>query len=596
MSASLQLHSLKLRLLLPYAVLIVLLTLLIGVITYVAGARAVTNLSDQMLREMAARMHESIRHHIDGSAAVLEAAFPVGMAAPKDIFTDRVGLRNRLWAATTLHPHTNDYVYYGNLAGQGVGLKRLADGTAELRVRPKDAEHRRYYHLSHINGELQYMRTEHTMFDPRERPWFQVAARLEQHTWTSVYIDFSLQDLVLTRARRVLNSQGEFEGVVATDVSLNALNDVIDDMGKSINGLAFVIEPSGDLLAISGERNVHFAEGSHIERITAYTSGNTLVNSIYLQIRHHFHDALAADQTSRKVAPDVHSLQMQDADGNPIHVAFVRVTDAAGLDWMAAVAVPRATILADVSRSVEWVLLAGAACLALALLIGMRIFGRIADDVRKLSEAVKRVGQGDLNTTFKTNRRDEVGELARNFSHMRHELFTDRLTGVSNRSALQHVLAGLTNASGKASTKPFALLFVDLNWFKPLNDRWGHDNGDRALQEIAQRLRSNTRNGDHVARLGGDEFVVLLQGVDNLAGAQTACAKLMSCISEPLTSLQGLPQDQLVYLSASIGIALYPQDACDAQTLLKHADQQMYRQKTSSPAAMRDVKNYATCD
>lgn len=95
-AAFLPTHSLKLRLLLPYAVLIVVLTGVLGGLTYMAGARTVTNLSDHMLKEMAARMRQNIQHHVSGSAAVLEAAFPTGMSAPHDIRDDWLALRNRL--------------------------------------------------------------------------------------------------------------------------------------------------------------------------------------------------------------------------------------------------------------------------------------------------------------------------------------------------------------------------------------------------------------------------------------------------------------------------------------------------------------------
>ncbi|MGE8396826.1 MAG: diguanylate cyclase domain-containing protein [Comamonas sp.] len=90
------------------------------------------------------------------------------------------------------------------------------------------------------------------------------------------------------------------------------------------------------------------------------------------------------------------------------------------------------------------------------------------------------------------------------------------------------------------------------------------------------------RAGDHVARLGGDEFVVLLQGIDNLQSAQIASAKLVELISAPLTTLQGIAPEVVVHLGASIGIALYPHDALDAQALLKHADQQMYAHKAAN--------------
>lgn len=583
MSICMQLRSLKLRLLLPYATLILLLTCAIGSLTYWAGARTVTGLSDQLLKEMASRMHQSIEHHVSGSAAVLEAAFPTGMAAGADIRHDWKALRSRLWAATTLAPCTNDYVYYGNIAGQGVGLKRHPDGTAELRVRTDANQHRRYYRLDRIDGPAHYLRTEAAMFDPRQRPWFQLASRVDQHMWTSVYIDFGIKDLVLTRARRVLNAQGQFEGVVATDVSLRALNDVVNDLGRSIHGLAFVVEPDGELVAVSGMDNVRFADDGRIERLTATTSGNPLVHSIYLQVRSHFNAAIARSGPDTESVSEVHNLQLQDQDGEPLHVAFVRVTDHAGLDWIAAVAVPRTTILADVSRLVELVMVAGALSLLLALLVGMRLFGRVADDVRSLSNAVQRVGRGEISSSFETTRQDEVGELARNFSHMRHELFTDRVTGISNRSALQHVLNNMVSKLAHGAPQPFAVLFIDLNLFKQLNDRWGHDNGDLALAEVAQRLRHQIRTDDHVARLGGDEFVMVLRGIGHRETAQAISAKMVDIISAPLTTLQGIPAGETVQLGASIGIALFPHDAHDVHSLLQHADQRMYAKKAKNP-------------
>ena len=160
MPVSLSLRSLKLRLFLPYVVLIVALTAVIGGMTYMAGARAVTELSNQMLQEMAARLRQSIQHHVSGSAATLEAVFPSGMPADPDIRSDWSSLRNRLWAATTLHPHTNDYVYYANISGQGAGLKRLPDGSAELRIKTLSQEHRRYYHLDSIDGQAYLLHTE----------------------------------------------------------------------------------------------------------------------------------------------------------------------------------------------------------------------------------------------------------------------------------------------------------------------------------------------------------------------------------------------------------------------------------------------------
>ncbi|WP_284336824.1 sensor domain-containing diguanylate cyclase [Comamonas sp. NoAH] len=579
------LRSLKLSLLLPYAALITLLIAVISVMVYWAGAQAVTRLSDLRLTEMVQRMQQEIENHVSGSAAVLEAAFPSGTTAPSDIRRDWQALRNRLWTATSLHPLTNDYVHYGNVSGQGVGLKRLPDGSAQLRVRTSSDQHRHYYSLASIDGEQQFLRTERTMFDPRNRPWFQLALHNEQQSWSSVYIDLGIQDLVLTRARRILNDQGNFEGVIATDVPLRALNAVVDEIGRSVQGLAFVVEPSGDLVAISGMSNLRLADEARVERITTYSSGNSLAHSIYLQTRSYFNpSSTTSNNADKRSLSQVSNLQICDTDGQSYHVAFVRVDDRAGLDWIAAVAVPRASLLADVVHLVKWVILVGAFSLLLALLIGMHLFGRLAGDLRSLSHTLQRVGHGDISTPFEIQRNDEVGELARNFNSMRHALFTDRLTGVANRSALQHMLGSwIVQAHTAPSPTLFALLFIDLNHFKPLNDRWGHDNGDLALIEVAQRMRHHLGGEDLVARLGGDEFVVVLHGVDNMGAAQDVCTELEALISAPLTTLRGIPEDTQVSVGASIGIALFPQDAQDVQGLLKHADQQMYAQKGKKP-------------
>ncbi|CAM4272795.1 hypothetical protein COAQ111491_14395 [Comamonas aquatilis] len=219
----------------------------------------------------------------------------------------------------------------------------------------------------------------------------------------------------------------------------------------------------------------------------------------------------------------------------------------------------------------------------MATLIGTRIFGTVANDMRSLTRAVRRVGQGEIDTPIALQRRDEIGELADNFQRMRNSLFTDPLTGASNRSALQHILATLTRPSaGQTSAAPFALLFVDLNRFKPLNDRWGHDNGDLALTEVTLRLRQLLREDDVIARLGGDEFVIILRGVSDEEQVQAVRAKMQASLEQPLTKLQGIPEGESVTVGISVGQALYPRDAQDAQSLLKLADQDMYRHKGPS--------------
>src|SRR3569832_2010616 len=119
-----------------------------------------------------------------------------------------------------------------------------------------------------------------------------------------------------------------------------------------------------------------------------------------------------------------------------------------------------------------------------------------------------------------------------------------------------------------------AVLFVDLDRFKIINDTLGHAAGDSLLVEMARRLRHGVRDGDVVARLGGDEFVVLLDEIVDSRSALSVAADLLSVLSIPM-ELAG----QECRVTASIGISIFPEDGADEQTLMKHADMAMYLAK-----------------
>jgi diguanylate cyclase (GGDEF)-like protein len=121
---------------------------------------------------------------------------------------------------------------------------------------------------------------------------------------------------------------------------------------------------------------------------------------------------------------------------------------------------------------------------------------------------------------------------------------------------------------------PLALMFLDLDRFKDVNDTLGHDVGDILLREAALRLRSCVRASDTVARLGGDEFTIILSELENLAHIAFVAQNILHRMSEPFQL--GI---ESAYVSASVGITLYPQDARDVDTLLKNADQAMYSAK-----------------
>jgi diguanylate cyclase (GGDEF)-like protein/PAS domain S-box-containing protein len=149
----------------------------------------------------------------------------------------------------------------------------------------------------------------------------------------------------------------------------------------------------------------------------------------------------------------------------------------------------------------------------------------------------------------------------------------DSLTNLPNRTVLNDRLAQAI-ALAHRHAQQLAVLFLDVDRFKQINDSLGHEIGDRLLRESAQRLHTCVRNTDTVSRHGGDEFVVLLSEVAHAADAAVCAEKLLLALSAPYY-IDG----RTLHLTASIGIAAYPDDGTDAQTLMKHADFAMYHAK-----------------
>jgi len=126
----------------------------------------------------------------------------------------------------------------------------------------------------------------------------------------------------------------------------------------------------------------------------------------------------------------------------------------------------------------------------------------------------------------------------------------------------------------KRSGEKIALFFIDLDKFKHINDSFGHLIGDKVLQIVGERLRSSIRKGDTLARLGGDEFTILIEEVKGGEHLASLAQKLLAYMREPVYM-----EEYQLYLSLSIGITIYPDDASQAFDLLKYADTAMYKAK-----------------
>jgi diguanylate cyclase (GGDEF)-like protein len=216
----------------------------------------------------------------------------------------------------------------------------------------------------------------------------------------------------------------------------------------------------------------------------------------------------------------------------------------------------------------------------IAALAGGLVLARgVARPIEVLAGAAERIEQGQYSTAVEVGTRDEMHDLAQAFNRMQagiaeretkiaHQADHDALTGLPNRAQAYRTLAEML-----ASGAPLAVLLLDVDRFKDVNDSLGHGIGDEVLIHVGKRLRLGVRAGDLVARLGGDEFLILLRGADATQANQVA-TQLTEAMRAPmrLTDLE-------IYADLSIGIATAPEHGDDVQTLMRRADIAMYDAK-----------------
>ena len=189
---------------------------------------------------------------------------------------------------------------------------------------------------------------------------------------------------------------------------------------------------------------------------------------------------------------------------------------------------------------------------------------------------VKGCADGNLlarSIRYYIERHQMLKKLEKAQYQLRHLAYHDSLTGLPNRK-LFHDHLHRSVAQARRDSKMVAVLFVDLDEFKQINDTLGHDIGDLLLQSVAKRLTDCIRESDITARVGGDEFILILNGINSVQDA----AKVAQKIVESLSSGFFLGGHKLT-VTSSIGISLFPNDSNDSETLVKNADLAMYNAK-----------------
>ena len=264
-------------------------------------------------------------------------------------------------------------------------------------------------------------------------------------------------------------------------------------------------------------------------------------------------------------------------DGTAVYSAYKR-SQATG--WTVVIGIPTTHVAGQLQHALSGLSLAFLALFCAAVVAARLLGKRIAAAISALTAPAIALGEGRsvVVPTLPLAEADEVGKALMRASEMldqaRHQATHDTLTGLANRALFNEVI-GQQVAIAERNGADLSVLYIDLNRFKPVNDRYGHAAGDRLLVHVAQQLRKSVRDSDLAARLGGDEFGVVLVGT-GAAHAVMVANKILANLSLPLAL-----DTAVVRVGASIGIAAYPRDGLHIRDLLHAADEAMYEAKAA---------------
>ncbi|MGZ5714517.1 MAG: diguanylate cyclase domain-containing protein [Caldimonas sp.] len=269
-------------------------------------------------------------------------------------------------------------------------------------------------------------------------------------------------------------------------------------------------------------------------------------------------------------------LTSRSKEGIPTYAGFARSSVS---NWSVVVGAPRAPIEAVLFKSIIWLIAGTAAAFAVGIWFAVRLSARVSSSIRGLVEPALSLGNGYPTEHSPPTRLKEAEAVAqaimqagRMLKATRHLAEHDPLTGLPNRLLFDE-LAGSRLAEARRHGTGLALLAIDLDGFKAVNDMHGHSVGDAVLKAVASRISGLLRESDVVARMGGDEFAVLLSYA-GLGDARHVGDKLVDALSAPYPGVAPA-------VSASLGIAMHPQAGHTVAELCEHADQALYEAKRS---------------
>lgn len=378
--------------------------------------------------------------------------------------------------------------------------------------------------------------------------WFFVPKQSGQPLWMTPYYNQNLDVFMISYIIPFYLKNGEFVGVIGMDIDFNSIMEIAGEVDLYETGEVALVDTS--------EHLVYYSENGQAKM-------QKLSNSLYNHI------------TTINKSSEL--LEMTEPDGSVSVICCDRLANGMKLF----VSVPLQEINANRDRLIVWFIVLSVFTFVVALVLISNNTARIIQPLKKLTEITSRYAQGDWSENYISSTSDEIQDLSEGIATMakttqsyiqriNNIARTDVLTGLKNKTYYLEYMESLT-AEKKEETLPYAVVVMDLNLLKMVNDTYGHEMGDRVLKEAGDYI-SRIFQGSMVFRIGGDEFVALLTG-ESFDNREDLCHRFEEQMGYPV------PGAEQIRLFISYGMAVWGMDGMNYEELFQLADERMYAMK-----------------
>ena len=540
---------------------------------------------------------EQLDHYLQGPEYINALNAELARSGQLDLSnSDKLG---KVFLREVITSGQADYVYFANEQG-GIVSSGVAGGGYTISHTPKMQAGTFLVNAADQDGEILSLKKKIEAFDPRSRSWYSEAKNIKTSYWSGVYGGVSEPTLGITASQPLTDAAGNVIGVFGADILLNGLSEFLSRVAVTPNSKIYLLEESGLVIASSDDTLSLFSDT--LERTKASNAGGILKESW---------DILTNDTSLYPGFPS--ALGSYHIGGESRYLSLSRYTykDNANINWIVLVVMPENDLITDQDALYQRLVLMLGIALALSLMVAAGIGRILLRPIRTLKNSVQEICSGNWGKQIGVQRKDELGELASSFNimsetihstcdtlvqrnkelsylnahledvvHQRTEdlrklSITDDLTGLYNHRYIIDFLLKKTEEAARYQY-PLSIALFDLDYFKRINDNYGHLKGNEVLIKLSKCLMESVRHTDVVGRYGGEEFLVILPYTP-LEEAYLIAERIRRKTEE----LLWFEEDPDVKITISCGIAAFHSDSETADALIAHADENLYRAKAA---------------